>query len=122
MRGGQLRHWVTIQRRVESDNPTGEQTWTFVDWQSMWASVEPLSGRELLQASQIGSNLNARIRIRFFPGINAKMRVRHSYTFGDEPVLDYYDIESVIHINERFREMHLMCVKRDSEGYRSEGS
>lgn len=120
MRGGQLRHWVTIQRRLEEQNAAGEVTWTFVDWQSMWASVEPLSGRELLQASQIGSNLNARIRIRFFPGINAKMRVRHSYTFGDEPVLDYYDIESVIHINERFREMHLMCVRRDNEGYRSE--
>lgn len=122
MKGGSLRDYITIQARAETRNGAGETEWTFTDWQSMWASIEPLSGREFLQASQIGSNLSAKIRIRYFPGVTAKMRVKHAYSFGATSFLDYYDIEAVININERFREIHLMCVKRESEGYRSEGT
>lgn len=122
MKGGSLRHYITIQSRSEALNEAGETEWFFTDWQPMWASIEPIAGREFLQAAQIGSNLSDKIRIRYFPGVTPKMRAKHAYTFGATSFIDYYDIETVIHINERFREMHLMCVKRESEGYRSEGT
>lgn len=122
MKAGNLRHYITIQNRTETDNAYGEREWVFADWQSMWASVEPISGREFFQVAQIESSISARIRIRYYPGITPKMRVKHAYGWEGEEITDYYDIESVIHINERLREMHLMCVKRESEGFRSEGT
>lgn len=122
MKAGDLRHYVMVQNRLETQNSSGEVEWSFTDWQAMWASIEPLQGREFLQAAQIGSNLSAKIRVRYFPGITPKMRVKHAYLSGGISFEDLYDIETVIHINERLREMHLMCVKRESEGYRSQGN
>lgn len=75
---GKLRHRVTIERKVQARNATtGEFTDT---WEALYSSVpaaiEPLSARELVAAQTTGSEVIARIVIRYHSGIDASMRVR----------------------------------------------
>lgn len=122
MRGGTLRHRVIIQRRIETQNSTGEVEQRYEDWQTVWGSIEPISGREYFSAQQIQSDITTRIRIRYQNGITPKMRAVHQIGSGSPSEFEYFDIESVLHINERNREIHLMCVRREAEGFRTYGS
>jgi SPP1 family predicted phage head-tail adaptor len=116
MRAGQLRHQVTIQSSRESQSPTGATTITWSDFATgVWAAIEPISGRELFAAQQVQSNLSTRIRIRHLAGVHEKMRVKY---VNRDSETTYYDIESVIPVNERGAEMHLMCIRRGAEGFR----
>jgi SPP1 family predicted phage head-tail adaptor len=117
---GDLRHVVTIEERVETQNDTGEVEWTWRPWQeNVRASIEPVTGSERWILPQVNADITARIRIRFRPGITEKMRVVHVTEVSSSPqVIDYYDIESVVHVRERRREIHLMCRKRSAEGFR----
>lgn len=66
-----------------------------------WAAVEPLTGREYLAASAAVSEVTARIRMRYRPGITSQDRVIHSGTT--------YGIEAVIDVRSGNRELVLMC-------------
>ena len=101
MRAGPLRQRVTIQDKSVSQNTYGEEVITWVDEAIVWAAVEPLRGREFLEGKQITAEVSTRIRIRHRSGIVPEMRV----VFGSV----IYDIHSIIHIEERKREIHLMC-------------
>jgi SPP1 family predicted phage head-tail adaptor len=116
MRAGQMRHQVTIESSSISQSSTGATTTTWAAFATdIWAAIEPISGRELFSAQQVQSNLSTRIRIRHLAGVHEKMRVK--YVNRDAETV-YYDIESVIPLNERGAEMHLMCTRRGSEGFR----
>ncbi len=105
MEAGKLRHRVTIQQLVAGSPqqlPNGEPDVTWTDYLTMWASVEPLRGRELMLAQQMQSEVDVRIRLRYRGGITADMRV----TFGGVN----YDIKSVANIDLRNSELELMCA------------
>lgn len=102
MRAGELRHRITIQQLIETRNELGEiieQSWQ--DFATVWAAVEPLNGREYFNSQQINAEITTRIRIRYRAGIKPNMRV----VYGER----IFDIQSVIDIEERHAEMHLMC-------------
>ncbi len=101
MRAGQLKHRITIQSKSASQNTYGEEVITWADWATVWAAVEPLQGREFLDGKQITAEVTTRIRIRYRSGILPEYRVK----FGSI----YYDILSIIPLEERDREIHLMC-------------
>lgn len=101
MRAGPLRHRVTIQNKSVVQNTYGEEVITWTDFAAVWAAVEPLRGREFLEGKQITAEVSTRIRIRHRDGILPEMQV----VFGSIT----YDIHSIIHIEEREREIHLMC-------------
>lgn len=74
---GRMRHRVTLEAEVTAPNPFGEQV---PSWQAeavVWASVEPLSGREVLQADQLQSQVTHRVWIRWRQGVEANKRFRH---------------------------------------------
>ena len=100
MQAGKLRHRVTIQdKTVARDAYNGEViTWTTVT--TVWAAVEPLNGREFLEAQRDGAQVTTRIRIRD-RSVTPEMRV----VFGSH----VYDVESVIAVEERGAEVVLMC-------------
>lgn len=76
MRAGTLRHKVTIQKPVSTQNPnTGAQTITWQEVAQVWASVEPLSVREFIAAKAGQSEVGARIVMRYRSGIDATMRI-----------------------------------------------
>lgn len=122
MRAGRLRHRVRLQRRVETQQATGEITWSWADLAEVWASVEPVAGREYFAAAQVQSEITTRIRIRYRPGLNAKLRVVFIAEPGSPGEVKYYDVRSVINYAERDREVHLMCTERGAEGFAYDGN
>ncbi|WP_440060574.1 phage head closure protein [Pseudomonas syringae] len=79
MRAGDLRHRVTLQKQVTAqDQQTGAMLpATWVDFATVWASVEALSARDLIAAQGVQSEVVARIVIRYRPGVDATMRALH---------------------------------------------
>lgn len=101
MRAGELRHRITIQRAVEVSDDLKTPTVTWQDVATVWAAVEPLSGREYLLAQNVNAELTVRIRIRYRPGVTPGMRVLYNGRV--------FDIQAVIDVEERHRELQLMC-------------
>ncbi len=101
MKGGQLRQRVIIKEKSVTQNTYGEEVITWNDVDTVWAAVEPLRGREFMDGKQITAEVSTKIRIRYRSGITPEMRA----VFGSIA----YDIHSIIHIEEREREIHLMC-------------
>ena len=102
MRAGDLRHAVTIQARAsEARNSFGEETFEWETHQQVWAAIEPLSGRELIDAHEVQAEITLRVRIRSLSGVVPDMRV----LFGARIL----EIQAVIDLEERGHEMHLMC-------------
>lgn len=102
MNPGKLRHRVTIQEFKEDV----DQYVTPIDqgWQdvaTVWASVEPIQGREYVLLQNTQSELTTRIRIRYRSGIKPSMRVLYGTRV--------FDIQSVIDPEERHIEQQLMC-------------
>lgn len=105
MRAGTLRHKVTIQKTGSQTLDSSRQPvdlWVKVA--DVWAAVEPLSGRELVIAQQQQPDVTHRVRMRARDDVTAKMRVRH----GGRTLY----IESATNVDERDRELHLMCRER----------
>jgi len=102
IRAGELRHRVTIQ---QNNNPTrgssGEEIPNWQDVATVWAAVEPLRGREFFESQQVNAEVTTRIRIRYRSGIAPTMRA----VYGNR----IFDIQAVINVDERNRELHLMC-------------
>jgi SPP1 family predicted phage head-tail adaptor len=78
LHAGKLRHRVVIESREESqDEDTGALTVGWVEFATVWASVEPMSAREFIQSAAVQSDVNTRIVIRYLAGVDATMRVIH---------------------------------------------
>lgn len=103
MRAGTLRHRVTIQETTETRDGAGGviNTWSTVA--TVWAAVEPLRGREFIEARATQAQVDTRIRIRYQASLSLtpKMRV----TWGSR----VYDIQAVIELRTEHREIHLMA-------------
>jgi hypothetical protein len=64
-------------------------------------------------AEQIYGQVDVRIRMRYQPGINDRQQVL--YTDG-EGVTHNYDVQSVVNVSNRNRELILMCIERTQVG------
>lgn len=98
---GNFRNKITIQSTAQAADAYGAlvDTWgTFATW---WASVEPLNGREYVEAGKVNAEVTTRIKGRYISGVLPAMRAM----FGTR----VFSIVSVININERNRELELMC-------------
>jgi len=101
MKTGDMRHRITFQQPIET--PDGHKGHT-VKWQDMvtvWASVEPLSGREYFYSHQIKAELTHRVKTRYRTDITIKMRIKHR-----DRVLE---IESIIDLKERHEVLEILC-------------
>lgn len=74
MRAGQLRHRVKIQRPGGSQDETGAPT-GWVDVVTVWASISPASGREIIESDAIREEITHRVQVRNYDGINTTMRL-----------------------------------------------
>ncbi len=99
---GQLRHRVVIQARTLSDTAGGGQTESWSTHATVWARVEPVSGRELMEAQQLEARVSHKVTIRALDTVTSEMRISH----GSRSL----NIESVLRINNELGEaMMLMC-------------
>ncbi len=104
MRAGQLRKRITIQNTTASQDTYGAENITWENFAvNRPAQVTPLSGREFFDAQQTQAGIEIRFNIRYIKGIKPKMRV----LYNDEG----YDIQSVINLEERNRELLILCSR-----------
>lgn len=103
MRAGDLRHRVTIQAKQATRDAYGAEVVTWGDVATVWAAVEPLAGREFLQAQQVQEAVTTRIRVRYRGDVAYTPEMRASWDGH------LYNILSVIEVEGRRRELHLMC-------------
>lgn len=101
MRAGRLRKRVTIQAKTVVRDGYGGETVNWSDMATIWASVEPLNGREYFAAQQEHAEVTTRIRMRYRKAITTSNRITHANRV--------YNIHEVINPDMRNRELVLMC-------------
>lgn len=75
IKAGMLRERVTIQAPTESRNIMGEATLSWSDEEVVWAYVEGLSARDILQAQQANAIASHRVIVRHRPGMTYQHRL-----------------------------------------------
>lgn len=103
MRAGLLRKRITLQRSTSTQDTFGADVVTWADVGGRWASVEPLAGREFEDGQQNISRIETRFVTRYTTGITSKNRI----VFNNVN----YDIESIINVDQRDREMEILCSR-----------
>ena len=101
MRAGELKHRITFWDKVVVQDGYGQETIVWTEAFTAWGAIEPLLGREFLEAqSRAEASVTARIRIRQREGITPVMRASWSSHI--------YDIEGVLPVKTDNREIVLM--------------
>ena len=101
---GRLRHRITIQVSTYAAGSTGEQEQSWELHLSVRAAIEPLIGKEYFQAMQEQSDKMVKFRVRYSAALASVNPRDHRIVWGGET----YDIESVVNIFERNKEMLIM--------------
>lgn len=111
-----MRHKVTIQEVTETQNSYGEPTQSWSTFAERWASIEPIAGREYFAAKHENTEADVRIRLRW-ERLLVQLTTKHRVLYT-RPLLDespetaqtrVFDIEAVLNLRERNREVVLMC-------------
>ena len=102
MRAGELRHRVTLQKPTKSRDSFNEMAAvSYSDVDTVWAAVEWRNGRRYLEASQLNSEVQGVVRIRYRTDVKADWRLK----YGPR----YLQILSMSNTYERDRELQLNC-------------
>lgn len=104
MKTGPMRHRVKIQQATETQTASGKVSRAWTDCGTVWAAVEPLTGREAVQAQQINPLLSHTVRIRYWDGLTTKYR----FVFSGRTL----NIGGIIDPDERHREMRCLCTEQ----------
>lgn len=98
---GKLRHRITFQDSMKVSDEHKGHTVTWTNFVTVWASVEPLTGREYFFSHQVKAEVTHRVKIRYRDDITEKMRVK----FGARVL----GIESILDIKERHEVLEIFC-------------
>lgn len=101
MRAGKLRHLVQLQNLESGQDDYGAPFNEWADGDAVYASVEPLNGRELFSAQQVNAETTVRITMRYRPDITQRTRIKYRDKF--------FNIQTLINPEMRNRELILMC-------------
>lgn len=113
MQAGKLRKTIVFQRRDTSRDSVGEQVTTWSDVAQVRAEIIPLSGRELLAAQAVRSELSHQITVRYAsfladPLEVAKMRI----LYGTRR----FNIHSANNLDELNRQVTLLVSEGLNDG------
>ena len=77
MRSGKLRNSVTIQTYTTTMNSIGEtvKAWTTVE--TVWASIEMLSAKEIMSGNQVQTDADYKITMRYTDNLTFESRIGH---------------------------------------------
>ena len=84
-----LNRRITVQSRSTALDSFGQQITTWTDVLSCWASIEPLSGSELIAAQAVSTELSHTVTIQYRTTVTAAMRVLYqARVFNIQSVTD----------------------------------
>lgn len=101
MQAGKLRHRIELHSASESQNSFGEIEKTYSSYDTVWGSIESLTGRELEHAQQISAETTLKVNIRYYSGVETGHRV----IYGSRTL----EITHIINPDERNIELILYC-------------
>lgn len=106
MNPGKLNRRITIFKPPgpEDVDEAGQPIDYHIPIATVWASIEPLNGRELFAAQQANAEVTTRIRIRYRKGIDRTMIARYD---GTE-----FEFLYTIHKDYAKKELHIMAKER----------
>jgi len=104
MQIGKMNKRVVVQTATEVRDAVGEPIRTWADTATVWAQIEPLSGRELLMGEQVTSEATVRVWLRY-----RTLTTANRLTEGG----DTYEIQSVRNVNSHDRLLECMCKVLD---------
>ena len=88
LKAGRLRDRIELQQPTESRDTHGGVSKSWTTYARVWASVEPLSGRERFLAEQVKAELSHRVVLRPGPDVQVGHRVHYRDKRGRQHVLD----------------------------------
>lgn len=101
LQAGTLNRAITIEQRSPAKDTFGHQIDTWTTFATTRASIEPLSGAQVVAAgAQLGETM-VQVVMRWRPGVTASMRARYRDNL--------YSIVSVLDEYERHRKLSLLC-------------
>ena len=86
MRAGSIKRRVHIDVPMTTQNETGEEVTDFVELSAVWASIEPIRGREALINGLNAEQMDTRLRLRWSAALDAmttEWRIRYKDIFYD---------------------------------------
>ena len=92
MRAGKLRHRIKVYKSESGRSPTGAvlpEEWVLKH--TLWASIEPLSVKDVLTAQAAGSATTMRCVLRYRDDIDSTMQIEHRgkwYAIDGDPLPD----------------------------------
>jgi len=101
---GKLKHYVQLQGSANAQDEYGEQSKVWATEESIFASIQPLRGQELLEYQQINAELTHSIIIRHTSNATPAKRIK----FGTR----IFDISVVRNIDERNVMQELLCKEK----------
>lgn len=75
MKAGDLRQSIILQVSQRTKNTMGEWCDSWTSWQTVYAAIEPLSGKRYLEGKQLNAEVDGVVRIRWRPGVLPTMRI-----------------------------------------------
>lgn len=92
MRAGKLRQRIKVYKSESGRSPTGAvlpSVWMLKH--TLWASIEPLSVKDVLTAQAAGSEVEVRCVLRYRDDIDSTMQIEHRgqrYEIDGDPLPD----------------------------------
>jgi SPP1 family predicted phage head-tail adaptor len=108
LRSGDLRRRITLQRRTTGQDSVGQAATTWQNVATVWASIDPATGREGVIGQALQAEVTHTITIRYRPNVTAAMRAVYQGAT--------YNIECVIDVEQRHVAMTLLCTVGLNEG------
>jgi len=103
MEAGKLRHLVTVQVNSPTQDAMGHPVESWTSSSTAYASIEPMSGRELATRQGLTSTVSHRIRMRYL-SLTPQQRI----TFGAR----VFAVNVVRNIDERSAEIEALCTEQ----------
>ena len=100
MRSGPLRDRVTIYEQRNTRDAGGASLPEFVPVATVWARIDPLSGRERILAGGAGGMMSHRVTLRYFQGLTPRHEMRVTTRNGERRC----KITAVVNPDGRLRE------------------
>ncbi len=101
MNAGKLINRIMFKKPTEVQAGSGGTTATYSTLASCWASIEDLSGKELIQAGQMGAIGTVRVRCRYVPGVTNECRI-----VAGNRTLEIFHVNNV---ENRNAELEMLC-------------
>lgn len=109
-----MRHRVTVQRQVRAQSASGEVSWTWEDWRTVWGDVVHARGSKYLAAQQIEAAQDVTVVVRYRTGYRTDQRLRFEHETGEFQTLD---ILGIVHVRNDPSKVELQCKLREADGF-----